>query len=63
MGAHCTDCRYYQRGYTLQLMKVPDFCTRHFHSQRGDDPACSQFNPIDTRSIQHPPYDHPGDVA
>ena len=43
--------------------KVPSFCTKHFHSQAGDDPACKQFEHIDTRSIQHPPYDHPGDVA
>jgi hypothetical protein len=35
----------FQRGYRLQGIKVPDFCNRHFHSQRSDDPACQQFEP------------------
>lgn len=63
MRYRCDLCCYWTRGYTLQTMKVPSFCTKHFHSQAGDDPACKQFEHIDTRSIQHPPYDHPGDVA
>jgi hypothetical protein len=25
--------------------------------------CCAQFEHINTRSIKHPPYNHPGDVA
>ena len=39
----CAQCVFFARGYRLQGMKVPDFCTRHHHSQRYDDPACSDF--------------------
>jgi hypothetical protein len=63
MRDRCDMCRFWHRGYRLQSMKMPSFCNKHFHSQAGDDPACKQFEHIDTRSIQHPPYDHPGDVA
>lgn len=63
MADHCDSCRYFGRGYMLQGMKVPSYCNRHFHSQRGDDPACKDYSEIDTRSIEHPPYAHPGDVA
>lgn len=63
MDATCKQCRYWRKGYRLHSLKVPDFCDRHFHSQRGDALACAQFENIDTRSIQHPPYSHPGDVA
>ncbi len=59
----CKDCRFFKRGYRLQNMKIPDWCDRHFHSQRSDDHACAEFQPMDTRSIQHPPYCHPGDMA
>jgi hypothetical protein len=41
----CNDCSFFKRGYRLQGMKVPDWCDRHFHSQRSDDPACKDFNP------------------
>ena len=44
MGDRCADCVHWARGYRLQGMKVPDFCSRHFHSQHGDDPACDQFD-------------------
>ena len=59
----CTDCRFWRRGYYLQGFKVPSFCGRHFHSQVGHDPACESYDEIDTASIWHPPYNHPGDVA
>ena len=39
----CLQCAYFKRGYRLQGMKVPDFCTRHHHSQQADDPACTDF--------------------
>ena len=44
MGDRCADCVHWACGYRLQGMKVPDFCSRHFHSQHGDDPACDQFD-------------------
>lgn len=59
----CETCKFWRRGYRLQGFKVPSWCDRHFHSQNGGDTACKQYDKIDTRSIQHPPYDHPGDVA
>ena len=43
VNKHCIDCANFQRGYRLQGMKVPDFCKKHFHSQRHDDPACESF--------------------
>ena len=45
MADTCQTCKHFQRGYRLQGMKVPDFCNRHFHSQRSDDPACKQYEP------------------
>ena len=43
MGEHCKDCRFFKRGYRLQGLRVPDFCDRHFMSQRSDEPACRDF--------------------
>ena len=43
----CLKCAFFKRGYRLQGMKIPDFCTRHHHSQHGDDPACTEFKEID----------------
>lgn len=43
MADTCQTCKHFQRGYWLQGMKVPDFCNRHFHAQRSDDPACKQY--------------------
>ncbi len=63
MNATCNQCRFWRRGYRLQGFNVPSWCDKHFHSQPGDDPCCAQFENIDTRSIQHPEYDHSGDVA
>ena len=40
----CRDCAFWRNGYTLQTLRVPSFCDRHFHSQRGDDKACEDFN-------------------
>lgn len=40
----CRDCAFWHKGYTLHASRVPSFCTRHFHSQRGDDKACKDFN-------------------
>lgn len=51
MSDTCNDCIFFKRGYRLQGMKVPDWCDKHFHSQRRDDPACDQFSTIP----------HPGD--
>ncbi len=63
MTQRCTDCAFWRKGYTMGGFKVPSFCDRHYHSQHGDDAACKQFDAIGLRSIQHPPYVHPGDVA
>jgi hypothetical protein len=49
MRYRCDTCRYWHRGYRLQGMKVPDFCTRHAHSQPGDDPACREYSTSDMR--------------
>jgi hypothetical protein len=46
MRKRCVDCKFWKRGYRLQGMKVPDFCDKHFHSQSGDDPACTEFSSI-----------------
>ena len=62
-AATCDQCRHWRRGYRLYGSKVPSFCGFHFHSQAGDDPACKDFGKIDTRSIEHPHYAHPGDMA
>lgn len=43
----CLKCAFFKRGYRLQGMKIPDFCTRHHHSQHGEDPACKEFKEID----------------
>jgi len=43
----CDTCRHWHKGYMLHRSRVPSFCNRHFHSQRGDDPACAQFEPRD----------------
>ena len=40
----CRDCAFWRNGYTLQTLRVPSFCDRHFHSQSGDDKACEDFN-------------------
>ena len=37
----CLECAFFKRGYRLQGMKVPDFCSRHLHTQHDDDPACA----------------------
>lgn len=39
----CRECRHWHGGYHLQGMRVPSFCNRHNHSQRGDDLACREF--------------------
>ena len=43
-GDRCRDCAFWHKGYTLHASRVPSFCTRHFHSQSGDDKACKDFN-------------------
>ena len=43
MSETCADCAFFKRGYRLQSLKIPDWCDKHFHSQRHDDPACDQF--------------------
>lgn len=45
MGDTCDECRFWHKGYMLQRSRVPAFCNRHFHSQRGNDPACKDFAP------------------
>jgi hypothetical protein len=42
----CDECRHWHKGYMLHRSRVPSFCNRHFHSQRGDDPACAQFEEL-----------------
>lgn len=39
----CDQCYYWHKGYHVQGMKVPSFCTRHHHSQLGNDPACPEY--------------------
>lgn len=43
MAETCKECRHWRKGYMLHGLRVPDFCNRHFHSQRSDDPACKEF--------------------
>ena len=63
MVTTCGECRFWRSGYVLQGAKVPAFCDRHFANRRKHDPICAEFSPSAPRSIQHPPYSHPGDAA
>lgn len=44
----CDACQHWHKGYMLHRSRVPSFCNRHFHSQRGSDHACAQFEAKET---------------
>jgi hypothetical protein len=35
----------------IQRLRVPSFCARHHHSQRGNDPACRDFGVSDEAEL------------
>lgn len=47
----CSACRHWHQGYMIQRLRVPSFCARHHHSQRGNDPACRDFGVSDEAEL------------